>query len=167
MIVIDTSLLRQLASTAKSTNEEIGEAVNLLQQVATHNNWGCAERHQINEFTQQNKNKIRQIQEAGTNFYHTILSVSNDFESLEKQFPSMFNEVDSVLGNILSISIPGSAVLMSSNMTKMVKKILSNVSGKQSNTKSFVDWKAIAKKLTTGIQVTDFKSLELSGRKSK
>lgn len=167
MIVIDTGLLRQLAGTAKSSNDEISEAANLLYQITTHNNWGCLERIQINDFTRDNKNKMRQVQEAGNRFYQTIVSVSNDFEKLEKQFPSMFSSVDSALGTILSVSLPGGNVFASPNITNIMKKVLSTLAGTQSDKKTGIDWKAMAKKLTTGIQITDFKSLDLSGHKLK
>lgn len=166
MISIDTGLLKQLAGVARGTNEAISEASDLLNQVATHNDWGCMERHQINEFTMQNKNTIRRLQEAGRSFYRAIESAVSDFEVLERQFPSMFNNVDGLLGAILSIPVRTSQTV-SGNAAQILSNVGKAISNGSGSSKPSVDWTRMTRSLTSGIRVTDFKSLDLSGANKK
>lgn len=153
MIEMDAALLKQLAGEARGANEAIGEAAALLNQIELHDNWGCIERYQINDFTIHNKNKVRRLQDAGRSFYAAIDAAGGNFEELERQFPSMFHSVDGLLGTVLvipvrtSVSAPGKTVQM---VGKVIGQTVSWGSG---------SWTNIVRALTSAIRITDFSSL--------
>ena len=63
MISIDTDMLRQLAAAAKEANEAIENATLRLTAITEHRDWGCKEKNTINEYTVNNKKKIRILQD--------------------------------------------------------------------------------------------------------
>lgn len=102
MISIDTEIMRQLASACSAANDSIDEAVDILNRVTSHNDWGCKERDSINEYTNQNKAKIRALQEKSRGFLSVLTSVSHDFENAESSISDMFSSLESVLGDVIS-----------------------------------------------------------------
>lgn len=118
MLSIDTTLLKQLVNAVQTSNNTIHEATELLNQVVVHNDWGCSERNQINEFTLQNKNMVKELQEENDNFLRVMNEVLDEFERVEAELPNMFDSVDRVIGEIISIPTPGDTVIGS--MTKTI-----------------------------------------------
>ena len=51
IIDLETDVLRETTETAKRANENIDQAVELLNQVVIHDDWGCSERDEINNYT--------------------------------------------------------------------------------------------------------------------
>ena len=125
MIVVDTTVLKQLANAAGNANDAIQEAAGLLNQVATHNDWGCKERNRINEFTLQNKNTVQRIREEGSRLYSSIAQAANQFEEIENRIPSQFQSVDNAISSILAIPTPVSVIARKS--VEVAKSISSAV----------------------------------------
>lgn len=115
MISIDTEIMRQLVSACSAANDSINEAVDVLNRVTTHNDWGCKERDSINEYTNQNKNRIRVLQEKSRSFLNALTLVSHDFEDAETSISDMFSSLESILGSVIAIPIAGSVVINNGN----------------------------------------------------
>ena len=107
MISIDTEIMRQLVSACSAANDSINEAVDVLNRVTTHNDWGCKERDSINEYTNQNKNRIRVLQEKSRSFLNALTLVSQDFEGAETSISDMFSSLEGILGSVIAIPITG------------------------------------------------------------
>lgn len=103
---IDTDTFRSLVTTAKQTNDAISEALSLLNQVVIHNDWQCRERDQINKNTEENRSRAQTIQEYTSRFYDAIEKASAKFDETEQNNITKMNQVDSLLGEILSV-VPG------------------------------------------------------------
>lgn len=105
MISIDTALLRELVSASSVANDAIDNAVDALNRVSTHNDWGCKEKYAINEYAITNRNKIKQLQENSREFLNVITQVSNEFETSENSIIDLFSSVESLLSGMLSIPV--------------------------------------------------------------
>ena len=71
---IDPENLKSVAQNAQRVNADIDSAMQLLNQISAHNDWNCKERKQLNEYTVQNKNKIRILKENSDEPYADILA---------------------------------------------------------------------------------------------
>ena len=111
MISIDTEIMRQLVSACSAANDSINEAVDVLNRVTAHNDWGCKERNSINEYTNQNKVRIRALQEKSKSFLSTLTQVSHDFENAETSISDMFSSLESLLGGVIAIPITGGGLI--------------------------------------------------------
>lgn len=105
MISIDTALLRELVSASSVANDAIDNAVDALNRVSNHNDWGCKEKYAINEYAITNRNKIKQLQENSRGFLNVITQVSNEFETSENSIINLFSSVESLLSGMLSIPV--------------------------------------------------------------
>ena len=100
---INTDELRTLTTTALRTNDSITEAMNLLNQVATHYDWKCPERDRMNQNTLANRSKAQQIQSNSTAFYEAIRESSDEFDQTEQDLISRQSALDDVIGRIASV----------------------------------------------------------------
>ena len=103
MILIDTEIMRQLVSICSSAARSIDEAVDSLNRVTMHNDWGCRERESINESTNRNKTLIRALQEKSRSFLNALTLVSQDFENAENSISDMFSSLESIIGSAIAI----------------------------------------------------------------
>lgn len=104
MISIDTDMLRQLAAAAREANEAIENATSRLTAITEHRDWGCKEKYTINEYTANNKKKIRILQDNSRSFLSALNDVVSDFENTEKNVCSNTGGIDSVIANMLDIT---------------------------------------------------------------
>lgn len=104
MISIDTSIMRNLVTASTAANNAITDAVEVLNRISTHNDWACKEKDAINDYTNTNKNQIRQLQEFSNSFLNAITGAATEFEETETSISDMFSSVESMISNILSIS---------------------------------------------------------------
>lgn len=107
MISIDTDMLRQLAAAAKEANEAIENATLRLTAITEHRDWGCKEKNTINEYTVNNKKKIRILQDNSSSFLSALNDVVNDFENTEKNVCN---------NTAVSVSVPSSSSSASSSL---------------------------------------------------
>ena len=110
MISIDTEIMRQLVLACSAANDSINDAVDVLNRVTSHNDWGCKERNSINEYTNQNKVRIRALQEKSKSFLNTLTAVSHDFENAETSISDMFSSLEGLLGSVIAIPITGGPI---------------------------------------------------------
>ena len=103
---IDTDVLRSSVATAEQANASISEALSLLNQVVIHNDWQCKERYQINENTLANRQTAQEIQNLASSFYQAVKQVSEQFDEAEQNNIGRVNQVDGLLGQILTVA-PG------------------------------------------------------------
>lgn len=111
MISIDTAVMRDLANVAANANNAITDAMDVLNRITTHNDWACKEKNAINDYTNTNKNRIRQLQENSASFLNAINGAAADFEQTETSISEMFSSVESMLANILSITVATPGVI--------------------------------------------------------
>ena len=106
MIQIDTDVLKQLSVNAKSATDELITAGQILNQITTHNDWGCRERYTINEQILTIRKNMLRIGEYSNSFTNIITQVTDDFLIEEKKVAEMFEELESMIAGILSIVSP-------------------------------------------------------------
>lgn len=105
MISIDTSIMRNLVTASSTANTAITDAMEVLNRISTHSDWACKEKDAINEYTSTNKNRIRQLQENSSSFLTAIAGAASEFEETETSISDMFSSVESMISNILSITV--------------------------------------------------------------
>lgn len=111
MISIDTSIMRNLVTASSTANNAITDAMEVLNRISTHNDWACKEKDAINEYTNTNKNRIRQLQENSSSFLNAITEAATEFEETETSISDMFSSVESMISNILSITAATAGVI--------------------------------------------------------
>lgn len=104
LISIDPENLKSVAQKAQNVNADIEVAMQLLNQISTHNDWNCKERKQINEYTSQNKNKIRILKENSDDFLNAVQQAAQDFQNTEKNLSTIFESVEETIKSVLSIT---------------------------------------------------------------
>lgn len=106
IIDLETDVLRETTETAKRANENIDQAVELLNQVVIHDDWGCSERDEINNYTVENRRRIQELQSKAAAFYNALCDSLAQFEAAEKETATSFQGVDGEIAGVLSMT-PG------------------------------------------------------------
>lgn len=106
MLDIDTDELRSAVAVAKSANEEITAAMDLLNKIVVHNDWECPQRETIKDNTINNRQTAKNIQECANALYLVIEEASVKFENTEQEIIRLTNQVDSIIASVASI-VPG------------------------------------------------------------
>ncbi len=104
MISLDTELMKTLVEGCVAANNNIEDAVAALAGITSHRDWGCKEKTRIDEYTDTNKNKIKQLQECSGNFLSVLRQVTHDFEETEKSIIDMASDVDVTIGTAIGIT---------------------------------------------------------------
>lgn len=102
MISIDTETLRELVRAASAANDAVNDAVDALNRITIHSDWGCKEKNRINEYTVANMNRIRRLQENSASFLSVLSDVASDFEVEENSISDMFSSIEAILGRTIS-----------------------------------------------------------------
>lgn len=105
MIDIDTIKLLELTMTLRRANDRIDEAVSMLQSIHTHHDWGCPERHVINDYIRESTGIAIILQDDCLSFVKATRTVANEFVETEKGIASLFDSVEDVIKKILMIPI--------------------------------------------------------------
>ncbi len=103
VISIDTLIMKQLASAAASSNESVNDAVEALNRIAIHNDWGCKEKDAINDYSVANKNKIKQLQEHSRAFLNSVSQAADDFDKSENDVIGWGSGIDSIIGACIGV----------------------------------------------------------------
>ncbi len=103
VISIDTLIMKQLVSVANSSNDAINDAVEALNRVSIHNDWGCKEKNAINDYAITNKNKIKEQQENSRAFLNAVTQAANSFEKSENDIIGWGQGIDSAVSGIISV----------------------------------------------------------------
>lgn len=105
MIVIDTDVLKGLSEAARSAEAQLAEAAQLLNQITEHHDWGCKERVVINEKISRIRSQIGKLFQDSQSFTSVLGQISDEFVSEENSISQMFEGVESLIGNILSVPV--------------------------------------------------------------
>lgn len=176
MISIDTSIMRDLVTASTTANNAITDAMEVLNRIATHNDWACKEKEAINDYTNTNKNRIRQLQENSSSFLNAITGAATEFEETEIAISDMFSSVESILSNILSITAAvkrardsafqdGTPIVnLPSDFSNIIKGVLKDIvpQTRQDGYNSFDAF--IANNVTESIALCNFSDIDLGGR---
>ena len=109
MIDINTDSLRNAVDIARRANESLTEAMNLLNQVVIHEDWGCPERDSINHNTITNREAGQKLQAHANDFYNNIAAVTDEFLAAEETINQAINTLDGPLSQFLSLVPSGAA----------------------------------------------------------
>lgn len=177
MISIDTSIMRDLVTASTTANNAITDAMEVLNRIAAHNDWACKEKEAINDYTNTNKNRIRQLQENSSSFLNAITGAATEFEETETSISDMFSSVESMISNILSITaaVAGGVIGGSlqhnttienfpSDFSNIIKEVLKDIvpQTRQDGYNSFDAF--IANNVTEPIALCNFSDIDLGGR---
>lgn len=102
MINLDTERLEDLLERLAGAASRMDEAAQLLMQVTTHEDWGCPERHTINDFILRNRSEMQRAQADGHNFLAASRASAQNFIEAEQNIGAMFETLEGLLSGILS-----------------------------------------------------------------
>ena len=102
MIYFETERLTQMMSAVDAANEQIDTAAVKLQKITTHEDWGCKERHQINEMITEIHKHVKTLQSSNRSFTAAVRRGVDGFLEKEKALSSLFETVEAVLGGFFS-----------------------------------------------------------------
>ena len=104
-IAYDVATLAQLAAACENANDELHRAQNLIQEIHSHNDWGCKEKDAIDDQMRDMRKRIRLLCENQQSFLKAVRQVEDDLRDAERRVSGLFGGVESVLGKILSIPV--------------------------------------------------------------
>lgn len=154
IIDINTDELKNAVTIARRANEQLTEAMNLLNQIVVHNDWECSERDQMNENTVRNKADINNIQNNAEVFYNNICYASDRFSALEQEIYDSFGLVEGPLGTFLSLVPQNSGLNSGGSFSEMVNGTMNNVASTLSDTNG-----GVASALKDTIDIISFKDI--------
>ena len=102
-ILIDTERLQSLMGALDSACKSIEEAMGELQQMTTHENWACPERHAINDYILTNRADIQKLQVRSFTFTSVARQVANEFVETESGISGLFHSLEDKIGDVLSL----------------------------------------------------------------
>lgn len=104
IISINPDTVTTVAGKINSAYLAVEDAKKVLQSITTHNDWACKERDDINEYILLCKRNVNEAFDKAQRFAWIMQDIASDFSSEEKQVASMFQSVDSVISEVLSIT---------------------------------------------------------------
>ena len=102
---IDTELLKQAATAAEKANEEITQAMEMINRVTEHNDWNCKKRDVINSYASENRQAIGIIQSNSSSFYSAVKEASRRFSDKEEELARNSNRLDDIISSII-VKVP-------------------------------------------------------------
>lgn len=109
MISVDTDILVQLSQTAQKAAGQLASASDILNQITTHDDWGCKERETINSDIQANRNKMLSLKDDTSNFVTVLVQITHQFIETEGGISDMFESVEGLLAKVLAVGTPEEA----------------------------------------------------------
>lgn len=103
LIDINTEELRNAVNVAQRVNMHLTDAMQCLNQVVIHDDWGCPERDSINRNTIENRKTAETLQYNSEMFYKNILYAADRFVQVENEIEEMLGLVDGPLAQFLSL----------------------------------------------------------------
>lgn len=102
-IIIDTSLMQQMANIALRAATSMEEAMKSAEAVTEHNDWNCVERDFINENILKIKKNNHKINENMALFSSKINELAEKFNDFDHSLMAKFSNFDSSIGNMMRI----------------------------------------------------------------
>ena len=127
MINVDTDALTALAKNMQAANEQITEAVQLLNRTTTHSDWGCRERVRIGEILTNNKKTIQILQERSEAFARAVTYAANEFVAVERDIAEVIGQNDAEISHIISIPSPVKVIGGIGGNLNQIQKILNEI----------------------------------------
>ena len=109
LVDINTEELRNAVNIAQTANTHLTDAMQCLNQVVIHDDWGCPERDSINRNTIENRKAAETLQYNSEMLYKNILYATERFIEVENEIAEMLGMVDGPLGQFLSVIPQGAA----------------------------------------------------------
>lgn len=103
LIDINTEELRNAVNIAQRVNMHLTDAMQCLNQVVIHDDWGCPERDSINRNTIENRKAAETLQYNSEVYYKNILYAADRFVQVENEIEEMLGLVDGPLAQFLSL----------------------------------------------------------------
>ena len=100
---LDTDALRASVTVAEQANNEITQAMNLLNQIVVHEDWVCKERDNIKNYTLTNRQRVQELQAHSSAFYSAIKQSSERFDQAEQSMIQRVNQMDGLLSQIHNV----------------------------------------------------------------
>lgn len=110
-IVYDVEAVTQMTAACQTANNELQKAQDLLQQIKSHNDWGCKEKNTINDLVDDAKKTIRRLCESQSGFLQAVKAAEGELTGAEKSISGLFGGVESLLAKILSIPVKETVVI--------------------------------------------------------
>lgn len=110
-IVYDVEAVTQMTAACQTANNELQKAQDLLQEIKSHNDWGCKEKNTINDLVDDAKKTIRQLCESQSGFLQAVKAAEGELTGAEKSISGLFGGVESLLAKILSIPVKETVVI--------------------------------------------------------
>lgn len=104
-IVYDVTAVAQMTAACQTANNELQKARNLLQEIKSHNDWGCKEKNTINDLVGEARNMIGRLCENQAAFLQAVKTAEGELTDAEKSVSKLFDGVESLLARILSIPV--------------------------------------------------------------
>ena len=109
LVDINTEELRNAVNVAQRVNTHLTDAMQCLNQVVIHDDWGCPERDSINRNTIENRKAAETLQYNSEMFYKNILYAADRFVQTENEIDHLIGNVDGLLAQFLSLVPQGDA----------------------------------------------------------
>ena len=106
MINIDTDVLKQLASAAQLSNQNMIAALQKINTITDHNDWNCKERKTINQRMLSNKSLAQKLSAATEEFTANMNKMVARFDDFKAEAPKAFANLESLLAKKMSIRTP-------------------------------------------------------------
>lgn len=103
LVDINTEELRNAVNIAQRANTHLTDAMQCLNQVVIHDDWGCPERDSINRNTVENRKAAETLQYNSEMFYKNILYAADRFVQTENEIDQLIGNVDGLLSQFLSL----------------------------------------------------------------
>lgn len=104
IISINPETVSTVAGNINNAYSAVEDAKKVLQSITTHNDWACKERDDINDYILLCKRNVNDAYDSAQRFAGIMQNIASDFSSEEKQIASMFQSVDSIISEVLSIT---------------------------------------------------------------
>lgn len=107
IIDINPDTMTQIASSISGAHDAVEQASSILHSITTHQDWNCKERDTINEDIIANAKTVLNINERMTHFGNVMRTVAEQFVTDESSISAMFENVDTIIGGLLTIEPVG------------------------------------------------------------
>ena len=100
---IDTDALGSTVRSAESANENIAQALNMLNQNIIHQDWSFKEKGVLDDKTREYHDLIADLQRCSSMYYTSLNNASNEFFALEQQIKNHHNSIDDLISSVMNV----------------------------------------------------------------
>ena len=151
-IIIDTSVMQQMASGSIRATSFIADAMKSADAVTVHDDWNCSERDLINESILKVKKNNGVLNENMVSFSNQVNEIAAKFEEFDRSLLTSFSSFDSSIGDMYRIE---NATVTGNAQTLITNGEYSSILSASPDTNSYWDQYHI-ENLTNPISVLSF-----------